>query len=143
MKTGKTKTRVHTHPDMHAPPPISIHTHTFSLLFFSLLLCPLSASTLLLPVQRIVSSGHIMSPLSLSLSLCDQWGCLHSAGSTPSLKFNINPPPPPDSTMKAGRAGRGRMSHPRVHSPQKKPSCDFFFLHVRNFKSAVLKRTFT
>lgn len=86
-----------THPSRHARTPTHLypHTHTFSLLFFSLLLCPLSASTLLLPVQRIVSSGHIMSPLSLSLSLCDQWGCLHSAGSTPSLKFNINPPLPP------------------------------------------------
>lgn len=127
MKTGKTKTRVHTHPDMHAPPPISIHTHTHSLFSFFLSCYVHSVLPLCFFLSRGLSAAVTLCPL--SLSLCDQWGCLHSAGSTPSLKFNINPPTPspPDSTMKAGRAGRGRMSHPRVHSPQKKPSCDFFF----------------
>ncbi|KAF3704223.1 hypothetical protein EXN66_Car019912 [Channa argus] len=56
-----TPIQVQTH--THTLPPISTHSLLFSAL------SPPSASNLLLPVLRIVSGGHIMSSLSLSVCL--------------------------------------------------------------------------
>ena len=112
LKTGKTDLEV-LHPN--EPPPIHVHTGV-----------PSSWSG---PEECL--RGVTLCPLSL-LSVVVRG--LRLRARLQSLKFNISPPK--NSTMKAGRAGRGRMSHPLLHSPQKKnlhvtlfffSSCGFFY----------------
>lgn len=124
-----------THPSkqthIHAPPPICIHTFSLSLLF--------SVSCYLHPVLPL---GFFLSRAAVTLcpfSLCDQ-GVGAAATEQAQLQAwsSISPL---DSTMKAGRAGRGRMSHPRLHSPRKTPCKSLFCEHVCawNFKCVIWK----
>lgn len=82
------KQETSTHPSMHPHPFLSLFCY-------------------LLPVQRIVSSGHTLCPF----SLCDQGvgvaGHSSRAGSSPSLKFNITP-----QLHNESRKGRERTNEP-------------------------------
>lgn len=132
------KNRDKTHPSKLACTPTHPYTHTQSLFYF---LSLLESCIPLLPVQRIVCIGHIMPPPTPHPP--SLW--YQGAGAVVTEQAQLqawSSISPPNSTMKAGRAGRGRMSHPLLHSPQRKNPCDsllFVCVCVWNLKFVVLK----